>query len=725
MKIKLILILLTVSIIINAQKKPKVALVLSGGGAKGIAHIGVLKVLEEQGIKPDIILGTSMGSLIGGLYAIGYTPAELEKMVSEFDWDYLLNDKIARKNILIGKGDKNKKTIFSLPLVGLKPQMSTGLYSGQNVLTLLDILTYKYNRKISFDSLPIPFRCVATNIETGTPKIFNYGKLSEAMRASMSIPSVFSPYKIDGELYVDGGLVNNFPTDIARKMGADIVIGVDVGAVLYKKEEIKSIIEILDQSASFYNYRIAQKNKKLCDIYIRPNISKVGTMDFNKSNSIVQLGVDATNKQLAKIKKLFAPYHLKPIKPDTDTTSFLSLQIPINKIEIKTDIKSKLQQNQAKNLILGKIHLKTPDTISSLNLQTRINKLFGTKFFKDILLDFNPAKNNGYNLTVSAKQRSSNDFGIGARYDQTYGINLLVSTQFRNLLLYGSFLEMSLVAGQSPQLRIRYITDRGKSIGIGTSFLFNNFYVYTYDENSIRKTTYNYNRAAGDIFIHSYIGDYNRIVAGIEGSFFGLSSTQSISDIQDFNKFYYTPFVSYTVDSWDRAYYPNKGTFLKARGNLIVDEKDNLLPMGWVKLNKIFSMSNKLKIIAEGFVGLGHAGLDTTLFRYETGGMENNRIEWYNSFPGLRYLEHGSSNVWIAKLSSRYEFYKNHFITYTVAIEALERDPKLLFQKAGQMYTGMELKYGFMSMLGPMELSTDYLFNNKDYHFFLSLGYWF
>ena len=157
----------------------------------------------------------------------------------------------------------------------------------------------------------------------------------------MSIPSIFSPYKIDGELYVDGGLVNNFPTDIARKMGADIVIGVDVGAVLYKKEEIKSIIEILDQSASFYNYRIAQKNKKLCDIYIRPDISKVGTMDFNKSNSIVQLGVDATNKQLAKIKKLFAPYHLKPIKPDTDTTSFLSLQIPINKIEIKTDIKSK------------------------------------------------------------------------------------------------------------------------------------------------------------------------------------------------------------------------------------------------------------------------------------------------------------------------------------------------------------------------------------------------
>jgi NTE family protein len=699
--------------------------VLSGGGAKGIAHIGVLKILEEQGIKPDIVLGTSMGALIGGLYSIGYSPVELEKMIGEFDWEYLLNDKIKRKNILIGHGEKDKKTIFSLPLEGLKPMISSGLYSGQNVLTLLDILSYKYNHKMSFDSLQIPFRCIATNIETGKPKVFDYGKLSEAMRASMSIPSVFSPYEIDGELYVDGGLVNNFPTDIARKMGADIVIGVDVGAVLYKKEEINSIIKILDQSASFYNYRVAQKNKKLCDIYIRPDISQVETMDFNKSDKIVKLGVDAAKKVLPEIKRIFGKYNLKPIPADKDTISFLTIKIPVSDIDVNTNIKSKFNQKQAKGLVMGKLRITPPDTISAYDLDLRFNKLFGTKFFENISLSFLKQNNDSYKLKVDAIERRVNDFGIGVRYDQTYGINLLISTQFRNLLLYGSFLEMSLVAGQSPQLRIRYTTDRGKSLGFGTSFMFNNFYVYTYDENAVKKTTYNYNRAVWDLFVHSYIGDYNRIILGAEASMFGLSSTQSISDINDFTKPYYSGFLAYIVDSWDKAYFPTKGIKMKIRADIIVDERGNILPHAWGKLDKVLSVSKKIKLIAEGFIGMSHVGLDTTLYRYETGGMENNRIEWYNSFPGLRFLQHGATNVWIAKISPRYEFMKNNYLTFTFAVEALEKDPELLFTNASEMYTGMQLKYSFSSMLGPLELSTDYLFNTTDYHLFLSLGYWF
>ena len=724
-KYLLFTIVLLFATISYSQKKPKIALVLSGGGAKGIAHIGVLKVLEEQGIKPDIILGTSMGSLIGGLYAMGYTPDELEEMVSKFDWEYLLSDKIKRQNILIGQGEKNKKTIFSLPLEGLKPMISSGLYSGQNVLTLLNILTYKNNREMSFDSLPIPFRCVATNIETGEEKIFDHGKLSEAMRASMSIPSVFSPFEIDGELYVDGGLVNNFPTDIAREMGADIVIGVDVGAVLYSKEEINSIVKILDQSASFYNYRVAQKNKKLCDIYIRPDISKVETMDFEKSTKIVKLGTDAAMEKLPEIKKLFAPYHLKPIKHENDTITFSNIKIPISDIDVSSNIKSKFNQRQAEGLILGKLRIKTPDTISAYDLDLRVNKLFGTKFFNNITLSFFPDKNNSYKLSVSATERSVNDFGIGVRYDQTYGINLLVSTQFRNLLLYGSLLEMSLVAGQSPQFKIRYTTDRGRSIGLGTSFIFNNFYVYTYDENSVRKTTYNYNRAAWDVFIHSYIGDYNRMVFGAEVSVFGLSSTQSVSDLPDFTRPYFSPFLAYIVDTWDDAYFPNKGVKMKVRADLVTTKDKNILPHAWGRINKVFSISKRFKILADGFVGMSHVGLDTTLYRYETGGMENNRIDWYNSFPGLRFLQHGATNVWIAKLSPRYEFMKNNFITFTMAVEALEKNPEMLFTNASSMYTGMQLKYSFNSMVGPLELSTDYLFNSQDYHFFLSLGFWF
>ena len=723
MKIRiLLLIFIILNTVVFSQDKPKIGLVLSGGGSKGIAHIGVLKVLESKGIKPDYIVGTSFGALVGGLYAIGYTPEEMEEIILNNDWDYLLNDKIRRENLLIGQGDKNKKSLIRLPLDGLIPSLSSGLFSGQNILTFFEIKTREYNRNMSFDDFPIPFRCIATNIETGESKVLKDGYIANALRASMSIPSVFKPFEIDGDLYVDGGLVNNFPTDIVKEMGSDIVIGVGVGAVLYKKEEINSIIKILDQTSSFYNYRVAKENKKYCDIYIRPNIDGLSAMSFDDTEDIIKRGVDATESQINKIDSIFGKYNLLPIVNDTANNK--NMYITIDSIIVSTNLKNNKNTRGAEKLIDGKLNIKLPITLSEDELSQKINRLYGAKFFSDISMGF-IRKDSSYVLKLNTKEDYINGFNIGARYDQTYGVNILLGVQFRNLFMYGSLLEASVIAGQSPQVKFRYTTDRGSNIGVGSSFIYDNFNAYSYDNNSVKYATYSYNRASLDFFIHSYIGNYNRIIIGVQGSAFNLSAKQSISDLGDLKDNFYSPFVAYIVDTWDRAYYPNYGFRIKARADLIFDSNLDNMPKAWAKGSMVTSISRKIKIITEGFIGFADNRLDTTLYRFQVGGMENNRIQWYNSFPGLEFLEHGSTNIWVVKVSPRYEFYKNNFITFTFAVTGMDDLPEDLFIKTENIYTGASLKYGFYSMFGPMEISADYSFNNYNKNFLISLGYWF
>ena len=728
MKFKITLIFLLFLLIASpnatlgqSNKKPKIGLVLSGGGAKGIAHIGVLRELEKLGIKPDFIVGTSFGALVAGFYAIGYSPDQMEKIITSRDWDYLINDEIRRKNVLIGQGDKNKNNIFTLPLDGVKPGMSSGLYMGQNILTFFDIICREYNHKLNFDSLLIPFRCIGTNIETGEEKVFTEGYLPRVMRASMSIPSVFTPFEIDGELYVDGGLVNNFPTDVVKEMGADIIIGVDVGAVLYKKDEIKSILQILDQSSSFYNARITKKNKKLCDVYIRPDISGISAMGFDEVGEIINRGAQSIIEKIDEIENVLqsSGYSKQTITHLEKTDS-----IRIVSLSIKTNNDNKNVKNKSiTKLVKGKLNLNLPTSLSSEELSDKINQVYGSKYFNQVSLEFEPI-DSSYAMTISVKEKTENNFSIGGRFDQEYGVNILLSAEFRNLMLYGSLLEIKGIMGQSPHLGLRYTTDRGSNLGVGSSINYDFFEAHTYRDDKIL-STYNYRRGVMDLFLSSHFGHYNRVVVGGEFSIFSLSTIQSAADIADVETFYFNAFASYVIDSWDNIYYPSKGFRMKIRGDIIGTENNTMYTHAWGRASNVFSINSKIKIITEGFIGVASIGVDSTMFRYENGGMANNRIEWYNAFPGIRFLEHGSNNVWIAKISPRYEFYKNNYITYTFALMALDNNTLDLFRNAENFYSGMSLKYGFNSMFGPLEISVDYSLQSYLSHYFISLGYWF
>ena len=242
--------LLCISVHTTAQPGPrkKVGVVLSGGGAKGMAHIGALKVIEEAGIPIDYVVGTSMGSIIGGLYSIGYTPEQMDSMVRRQDWSFLLSDKIPRSEQNMAEREASEKYVFSLPFgKNAKTQAVGGLIKGQNLANLFSELTVGYHDSIDFNKLPIPFACVSENIVNGNEVNFHKGVLATAMRASMAIPGVFTPVRLDSMVLVDGGVVNNYPVNVARAMGADIIIGVDVQNDLKPANELNSTGSILGQ----------------------------------------------------------------------------------------------------------------------------------------------------------------------------------------------------------------------------------------------------------------------------------------------------------------------------------------------------------------------------------------------------------------------------------------------------------------------------------------------
>ena len=536
----------------------------------------------------------------------------------------------------------------------------------------------------------------------------------------MTIPTILTPYEIEGELYVDGGLVNNFPTDVIKKMGADIIIGVDVGAVLYKKEELKTVMEILDQSSSFYGAIMTKKNKKLCDIYIRPDIEGISALDFSVAPLIIDRGMVAAKNVEFQIDSIFGKFNLEPIV-DQQKYSDTNI-IRIESIGVVTDLKSSRKHKSAQNLILGKLDIETPAELTIENLENKINKLYGSRYFQNIIITFEQ-KDSSYIINVNAQEKTEDDFYLGGRYDNIYGIDLGIGANFRNKMTYGSLLEFKLIAGQSPQVKIRYTTDRGRRLGYGTSIEYNDFIVSDYYKGDVY-SEFNYHRLSWDAFIHTYIGDYSRAIIGAEASGFQLSSSQKINSTSDLIQKNFSVYGTYIVDSWDDGYFPNRGTKFKLRGDAIVNENGSLMYALWARNSTIVPLTKKFVFKIDGFIGIGSKDIETTLYSFYIGGLGNNRIQWYTPFPGLRFLEKGANNTATISVGPRWNFAKNQYLTYKFAFGVQDYLTEHLFIKPESTYAGMSLAYGFKSMFGPIEAKVDLSMNSKYASFYVSLGFW-
>lgn len=472
----------------TSLKRPKVGLVLSGGGAKGLAHIGVIKVLEEAGIKPDYIAGTSMGSIIGGLYASGYTPAELDSIVRAVDWSVVLSDNVPLTDVVpIEKNDYNRFQLeFDITKNGLK--IPSGVVRGQRISELLSKLTWNVSDIENFDDLPIPFRCVAADLISGQTHVFDSGDLMIAMRASMAIPTVFTPVEIDSMYLVDGGVLDNFPVRTAIKMGADIIIGVNVGFKDYpKKEDLNSLPKVLLNAASIVSNTSTVDNIELTNYIISPNLDPdYTTSSFEDGVAIMERGEKAARKQFAAFKHLADS--LNAIGPYQNHNSIPQKEkIKISNIEIKN------RKNISPQYFYTNLGIEPGDTISPSDINQGMRQLMGTRFFNKITYEINKTDDD-YQLIFNTEEAYPSKAKFSLHYDDELKAGIMTNLSFTNLLFNNSRLSLTMDISEAPRLAGNLVTYVAEDRNIG---ILNDIYLqYTpypiYDDKSTNYGTFNY-----------------------------------------------------------------------------------------------------------------------------------------------------------------------------------------------------------------------------------------
>lgn len=411
------------------SSRPKVGLALSGGGARGFAHIGVLKVLKELNIPIDMIAGTSMGSVVGGLYALGYDIPKLEDVAIGVDWRDLFNEKPARKALFFPQKKTSSRYLFEVGMKGFVPDIPSGLSAGQKISNLFSLLTLPAAGVRDFDQLPIPFRAIATDIVDGSEVVLDGSQLSlaESIRASMAVPMVFTPVDHGEQLLVDGGLVKNLPVDIVKQMGADIVIAVDVSSPLRKKEELLSLFAIMDQTISLQITQSTEAQLKLVrdlgGIVLTPDLHEFSSADFAAAETLIKRGEDIARAQLAQLQTVAARvrHDLPQAAPGGVTQKVNPTQelITIEDVVITGNVSTRDVS------LLHDAGIKSGQTLEAGKLAKRIENVFGGGFFESVKFGIEKGARGGHIVKVEVKERELNVIRVGARYDdKNQGVGL-------------------------------------------------------------------------------------------------------------------------------------------------------------------------------------------------------------------------------------------------------------------------------------------------------------
>jgi len=412
---------------VYAESRPKIGLVLSGGGAKGAAHIGVLKVLEKNNIPIDYVVGTSIGAYVGGLYALGYSADEIENIMLNLPWNDGYSDFIPRK--MLSFENKELRDLYNIHFrLGINEgqlQSPSGFLLGQSAGSLLKLSTDVVAKFDSFDHLAIPYRAIASDLATAKTVVINKGSITKAMRASAAVPGVVEPVTIDGKLLVDGGIANNMPIDVVKAMGANIVIVVDIGSPLLSKDNINNTLDVFNQLSTILTNNTTQTQKKYLstrDILIRPNIGNLSTTDFSIMEEALELGKQAALqaeqelKQLSVSEQQFFSYQQQ--KQQKSLTWFSAFTQPIIAIEFKNNSKVSTA------VIKEKFALKVGDIVTKDQLQQAIARVYAINKFEHVDAEFVDSAE-GRKLIVTTRTKSWGPnylhFGFSLESDFTHG----------------------------------------------------------------------------------------------------------------------------------------------------------------------------------------------------------------------------------------------------------------------------------------------------------------
>lgn len=708
-------------------KKPKVGLVLSGGGAKGYAHIGALKVIRDAGIEVDYISGTSMGSIVGGLYAVGYSPEFIEELVRSQNWNNLLLDKIDRRNLSIDQKAFNEQQFISFPVTKEAVSLPFGIKYGQNISGLLSYLASPVFQYHNFSDFQTPFLCIGTDIATGESVIIDQGNLADAMRASMAIPTVFTPVTIEDHLLVDGGLVNNFPAKELVERGCDIIIGVDVQTHKdYSVKDLSSITAILDRSAGFYRKALNDTAMKYVDFYINPNLTGYGVSSFEDFDSIILRGERAALSQKNQLRDL--GNYLKTF-PDYKT-KIRDLQ-PLSDFIIDTLIIN--CENEAyRNSIERTLGLEKGDKVTTEELNDFVQKVYGTLFFNVVKYELEPTAN-GTALILNAEVADFGSIGLGIHYDSDYKAGLLLTGNFRNFLIKNTLLETTLGLSENPHISLKYYRNRGLLPGFGMKALWSSFSFIDYLNGKDKRGVYRMGNLNVDLYAQSINKQSLAFGGGAQLELTSLRNDVGVDlgvNNSTYTQSYFNFFTYLKYDNWDHSFFPHRGAKANFRaifvtrwltgGNLNIGEAAAVLSGEYniaIPLAKKWTLRTRLNAGLTFGDGIYFSQL------FIVGGQGSHYLHGMLSFSGLDVAQLSDRQMMAGRLRLQYNIFKRYYIMTTLDLVNLSYNKSDLFDVDGGAI-GYGLTLGVDSMIGPIEFSIMGS-NYRSVSAFFNIGFWF
>jgi len=692
--------------------RPVVGLVLSGGGAKGIAHVGVLRTLERLGVSVDLVAGTSMGAVVGGLYAIGLPVDSIETIMTTADWPALIGDGVPRRRRFIDQRRLDERVVLSVPVEQRRFSLPIGAIVGSNVMRTLEHVTWRAATVRRFSELPRPFVAVATDLESGEAVPLQGGVLAEVMRASSGVPGAVEPMALDGRLLVDGALSRNLPAVDARALGAEVLVCSDVSSPIDEAEDLQTIVDVLSQLASLAMLPSNREQRELCDILIRPDVEDMSGIDFAEARQWVARGDASASEHAAELTRLALAspaVGVLPVRPPPSPPPMLGDSVRITSIDVVAGNDPRII-----DLVLRELELAVGDFTSRDEMEARLGDLDATGLFGLARYRLDP-NGEGAALTILVEERPRDRLGVGLRYDDERRAALLFTATVHNVLRYGSVTRLDLRVGQETRIGASFTHRRGVTgrLGAGLAAHWSQAPLELPASEGGR-TTVEVTGASASVGLTAGRATY----LGVEATGELTAASAPTADVA-------LASLAAVLDheTLDRIDFPRSGA--EATGRLEWGVSD-LTDAGWfsttvVEGHAYVPLAGRLTLDVGAVAGYARGADLPAHRRFYLGGTHRSAVfrASHPLFQGLESQEHSGRAVQVARGGLRWEIVPDVFVRGGVDLGAV-RD-RWEFPMATPM-TGWALSLGAATLIGPVVLDVSKLWADRDPRVSISVG---
>jgi len=719
------------------NQRPKIGLTLSGGGAKGLAHIGILKAIDSAGLKIDYLTGTSMGSIIGGLYAIGYPADSIEKMARAINWDLLLSNQASLRTLFMEEKDEYSKYTVELPWVNHGFQLPTGVLQGQELwIKLSEMFFPVYNQK-DFSRFNIPFKCIGTDVGNGEAVVMSKGEITSAIRASMAIPSFFTAVDYDGKRLVDGGVVRNFPVRDVKEMGAGFVIGSNVAGGLLTSDKVRNAIQVLLQVAFFREAQDHKEEVALCDIYVPFEMPQYNMGSFAQSSDILDLGIQEGRKLYPRFKQiadslnaLYGPQQvivnrLPPVPP-----------VKISSYEIKG------LRNTGPDFFVHTIDLITNQEYTPRHLSQMVRSAFGTRYYSRVTYSLQPQPDSSCKIIFDVTENPLSFAKLSLHYNKFSGIAAIANLTTRNFIITNSRDLVTLNIGETFRARAEHLQyiGRRKNFSVTLSAQYDRFDVNTYNT---YKQSGIYKQSFFKFDTKAQYSTLRNLAAGVGERFETITYTPAILSGFQFsgNNNFFTTYFFIAHNSLDKVVYPRKGVKLHAEFGLVATQSPDvdffmngaLLTADSLKVSQypyprlVFNLDtytplsrrSTLQFLLQAGANFNYTG--NIMNEFSIGGLTplfRNQVV----FAGLQEGSLYTPAMAALQGAYRYELFNNTYLTGRANILVNNFISTSKFFQNPNVLSGYALTFGYNFALGPLEFSLMYSDQSKKVSSYVNIG---